>query len=274
MGTKFLEVRNGKIAYEDIGSGPLVICTPSLGDLRGEYRFLSQQLASEGYRVISLDLRGLGESSVGWQDYSVSGVGDDLVALIRSLNAGPAVIIGTSMAAGAAVWAAVEAPDLVSGLVLVGPAVHGEITGFSRTFYSALFARPWGPGLWLRYYKTLYPTQKPEDFDQYCAALRANLNELGRIEAVLKMVLASKAASEERLSRVNVPSLVIMGTKDPDFKDPEAEARWVAEKLHGRYEMVKDAGHYPHAEMPEITIGLVLPFLAQLAGSKEASYAA
>jgi pimeloyl-ACP methyl ester carboxylesterase len=274
MSTKFLDVQDGKIAYEEIGSGPLVICAPSLGDLRGEYRYLSRQLADEGYRVVSMDLRGLGESSVTWPDYSVSGVGSDLLSLIRGLNSGPAVIIGTSMAAGAAVWAAVEAPELVSGLVLIGPAVHGEITGFSRLFYSTLFARPWGPGLWLRYYKTLYPTQKPEDFAQYCAALRANLGEKGRIEVVRKMALASKAASEERLPRLNAPALVIMGSKDPDFKDPEAEARWLADKLHARHEMVKGAGHYPHAEMPEITSELVRPFLAQLAESKEGIHGA
>ena len=34
-----------------------------------------------------------------------------MVALIRHLDAGPAVIVGESMAAGAAIWAAAEAPE-------------------------------------------------------------------------------------------------------------------------------------------------------------------
>ena len=75
---------------------------------------------------------------------------------------------------------------------------------------------------------------------------------------------ASKAASEDRLSRVTAPTLVLMGSKDPDFKDPEAEARWAAESLGGKYRMIKDAGHYPHAEMPEVTGPLMLSFLEEL----------
>jgi pimeloyl-ACP methyl ester carboxylesterase len=55
-----------------------------------------------------------------------------------------------------------------------------------------------------------------------------------------------------------------MGDKDPDFKDPAAEARWVADSLRGTYRMVPGAGHYPHAEMPEITAPLVLSFLEKV----------
>ena len=66
------------------------------------------------------------------------------------------------------------------------------------------------------------------------------------------MLYASKAASEERLPRVSAPALVLMGSKDPDFKQPEVEAQWVANSLHARMEMVPGAGHYPHAEMPDV----------------------
>ena len=101
MGTNFLKIDGGSIAYDDSGSGPLVICVPSMGDLRGEYRFLAPRLASAGYRVVSMDVRGHGETSVAWPDYSVAAIGSDMLALARSLDAGPAAIIGTSMAAGA-----------------------------------------------------------------------------------------------------------------------------------------------------------------------------
>ena len=274
MSTQYLEYQGGKIAYEEAGSGPLVVCVPSMGDLRGEYRFLVPQLASAGYRVISMDVRGHGETSVGWEDHSVGAIGSDLIALIRSLDAGPATIVGASMAAGAAVWAAAEAPELVKGLVLIGPFVRGEGSWQTRLLFSALFTRPWGPAVWQRYYTTLYPTRKPADFLQYVAALRANLAEPGRMEALHQMMIASKAASEERLPHVKAPTLVIMGSKDPDFKDPEAEAQWVAKSLNARVEMVKDAGHYPHAEMPEAAVPLVLSFLQTVIEPDERTHAA
>jgi pimeloyl-ACP methyl ester carboxylesterase len=234
-----------------------------MGDLRAEYRFLLPRLAAAGYRAVSLDVRGHGQSSPRWPDYSVGAIGADLVEVIRSLG-GPAVIMGTSMAAGAAVWAAAEAPERVRGLLLIGPFVRGGGGWANRLLFSALAARPWGPALWQRYYTSLYPTCKPADFAAYSAALRANLGEAGRLEALREMLTASKAASEQRLGRVKAPVRVLMGSKDPDFKDPAAEAEWVAQALRGSRAMIAGAGHYPHAEMPEITAPLVLSFLNEL----------
>jgi hypothetical protein len=55
-----------------------------------------------------------------------------------------------------------------------------------------------------------------------------------------------------------------MGSKDPDFKNPEAEAKRVAEALRGKYKMIENAGHYPHAEMPEVAGPLILDFIQSL----------
>ena len=264
MMTKYLNHENGRIAYDDEGTGPLVVCIPSLGDVRGEYRFLIPQLISAGYRVVSMDVRGMGESSTEWSDYSVVGVGKDIVALIRELNTGPAILVGTSMAAGAAVWVAAEAPESVRGMIMVGPFVRGDGNLFLETLFSIMFARPWGPSMWIKYYSTLYPTRKPADFADYSAGLLENLKEHGRLESLLPMLRASKRASEERIARVTKPTLVLMGSKDPDFKHPEAEARWVAENLRGTYQIIENAGHYPHAEMPEVAGPLMLEFMQSL----------
>jgi pimeloyl-ACP methyl ester carboxylesterase len=274
METRFIETAEGRLAYDDVGNGELVICIPSMGDVRGEYRFLVPHLVAAGYRVVTLDVRGHGETSARWPDYSVAGVGADILTLMRDLKAGPATLIGTSMASGASVWAAAEAPELVKSLVLIGPFVRGEGSLFTRLLFGGLFMRPWGPAMWLRYYATLYPTRKPDDFAAYSAALRANLNEAGRMESLLQMILASKRASEERVSSVKAPTLVLMGSRDPDFKAPEVEAQWVAQHLNGRYELLPGAGHYPHAEMPELTAQLIVPFLQSLQLQTEKSYAA
>lgn len=264
MATRYLKQGNGRIAYDDAGKSPLVLCVPSMGDVRGEYRFLIPQLVSAGYRAVSMDVRGLGETSPEWSDYSVVGIGRDMIALIRELNAGPAIIVGTSMAAGAAVWAAAEAPDLIRGMVLIGPFVRGDGNWFLETLFSLMIARPWGPSMWVKYYSTLYPSRKPADFAEYSEALLRNLKERGRLESLMQMLRASKRASEERLPRVNQPTLVLMGSKDPDFKNPESEAKWVAENLRGSYTMIENAGHYPHAEMPEVTGPLVLRYMQSL----------
>src|SRR6185295_3849758 len=84
----FLERPQGRIAYADVGTGPLVVMAPSLGDLKEEYRFLVPQLASAGYRVVTMDLRGHGRSSTGWDNHTCAAQGSDMLALVRHLDAG------------------------------------------------------------------------------------------------------------------------------------------------------------------------------------------
>ncbi|MEN6559463.1 MAG: alpha/beta hydrolase [Acidobacteriota bacterium] len=55
--------------------------------------------------------------------------------------------------------------------------------------------------------------------------------------------------------------LVIMGSRDADSPDPEAEAGLVAGRLNGRVLMVSGAGHYPQAEYPEVVNPAVIGFL-------------
>ena len=269
MNTQYLKQENGEIAYDVTGEGSLIVCVPSLGDIRSEYRFLAPLLVKAGYRVATMDVRGHGETSKEWNDYSVAGVGKDILALIRQLDSGPAVVVGDSMGGGAAIWAAVEAPELIRGLILVDPFVDGEGNRFLQLLLSIAFSRPWGPSMWLKYYASLYPTRKPADFAEYSAALYSNLNEQGRLEATKQMLSASKQASGERMSRVKQPTLVLMGSKDPDFKNPEAEAKRLATALRGKYAMIESAGHYPHAEMPAVTGPLILAFLESLSEKRE-----
>jgi pimeloyl-ACP methyl ester carboxylesterase len=149
-------------------------------------------------------------------------------------------------------------------MVLVGPFVHGDGSPLGRLVMGALFAHPWGPALWQRYYIRLYRTRKPKDLAAYAARLRLNLAEPGRMEALQAMLAAPKTASGARLPQVATPALVLMGSKDPDFRDPAGHASWVAQAVHGECQMIPGAGHYPHAEFPAEIAARVLPFLKSL----------
>src|SRR5438105_7942519 len=255
MATRFLEREGGRLAYSDAGEGPLVVCVPGIGDLRQEYRLLAPQLVEAGFRVVSMDLRGHGQSSTRWSDLSPESIGSDMLAMIGEAGASQAVVVGTSMAAGAAVWAATEQPEAVAGIVLIGPFVRDVGPAWQRLLlrlaFRALAARPWVVGFWTRFWGGLFPTAKPADFDSYAAELRANLREPGRLEAVRAMMLGrSRRGIENRFASVRAPALVVMGTKDSDFPDPEAEAGLVADRVRGRVAMIEGAGHYPQVEFP------------------------
>lgn len=266
LSTRFLAIGEGRIAYDDSGgSGPLVLAIPGIGDLRSEYRALRPLLQRAGYRVVTMDVRGFGETSARWADYSAHAVGRDALALIEHLGAGPAVILGNSFAAGSALWAAHDAPAQVRGVVLLGPIVRdGSPSWFAKTAVAVGFGGPWRVAFWMSYWNSLFPSRKPADHAQARAALDANLRESGRIDALRTMVDLSKSDTEAIVAGSRVPALVVMGTRDPDFPDATAEARWLGRALGTEPLIVDGAGHYPHLETPEQVAPSLLAFLAGL----------
>lgn len=266
MQTKFFERPEGTIAYDDSQEGDqLVLMLPGMGALRSEYRYLAPAMKEAGYRVVTADLRGQGESSSNWSEYTIAAVGQDILDLIDYLGGGPAHVIGTSFSPGAMVYSSVERPDAFRSLTLIGPWVRDAKTSLVQNLMTALLLNgPWKVAGWRMFYKTLYPTRQPNDFDQYLDELSANLREPGRFEALKGLGFSPKTASEERIHRVKTPSLVVMGTKDPDWPDPEQEASWIIEQLSGSLLLVEGAGHYPQTEMPEKVIPGVLDYLARI----------
>src|SRR6516162_5017191 len=131
--TEYLDVDGGRIAYDVTGSGPLVVLSHGIGDHRQVYRFLAPELAQAGYRVANADLRGHGESSMGWASITRTDIAGDLLALISHLG-GPAVIVGHSISGGAATIAAAKQPELVSGIIEINP-----FTRTQRVDVGALF---------------------------------------------------------------------------------------------------------------------------------------
>jgi pimeloyl-ACP methyl ester carboxylesterase len=265
--TRYLDRPEGRTGYDVAGEGPLVVLVPGMGDLRAAYRFLAPALRDAGYRVASVDLRGHGDSDTTFTSYGDPETAGDIVALIEELG-GPAVVIGNSMAAGAAALAAAERPELVQGLVLVGPFVrNAKISAIQRLMLRGAMARPWAAASWKMYLPKLYAGQTPADFDEYRDAVVASLRRPGYAKAFSLTTRTSHDPAEARLADVTAPTLVVMGERDPDFPSPNAEADWIGETLHAEVVMVPEAGHYPQSQQPELTTGAILRFLERVSSN-------
>jgi len=276
--TEFLDVRGGRIAFDVTGSGPLVVLSHGIGVRRQDYRFLAPMLAQAGYRVASADLRGHGESSMGWASITRTDIASDLLALIDHLG-GPAVIVGHSISGGAATIAAATRPDLVAGIVEINPftrTVHYSLGGLLRVrrYRRCLFLLGGTQllrslGLFMRYLNLAYPA-KPADYPGYTTALAAKLREPGRMAEFMKTFKSTPADAEKQLPNIKCPALVIMGTLDPDFAVPRAEGDAIVAAMPagaGTAAIVDGAGHYPHAQSPEAVAELVIPFLKEHTGA-------
>jgi len=250
----------GTVAYEVAGDGPLIVCVPGMGELRSSYRFIAPGLVAAGYRVVSMDLRGHGESSAGFDDYGDEATAGDITALIQELG-GPAIIVGNSLAAGSAVLVAAANPELVAGLVLVGPFVRPPAgSAVQRLEFRILMAPLWARMAWNAYLPKLYAGQKPVDFAQYRAEVSAAMKRPGHTKAFSLTTHTSHDGPAAALNSVTAPTLVIMGEADPDFPDPAVEARWIADQLKGTVLMVPESGHYPQAQRPEIVAPAIQAF--------------
>lgn len=260
LAIQYLSRPGGSVAFESSGKGPLIICVPGMGDLRSSYRLLAPALRAAGFRVVVTDLRGHGDSDTTFDSYGDEATAGDLAGLIRHCDE-PAILVGNSMAAGAAVLVAAEHPELVAGLVLVGAFVRdGKSNLVTRFLVRALMAPLWAAQSWGAYLPKLYAGAKPADLDRYKASVIAAMKAPGHARAFSLTTRTTHEPARRALSGVRTPTLVVMGERDPDFPDPRGEAQWIADQLDAEVLLVPDAGHYPHSQRPDVVSPTIAAF--------------
>ncbi|WP_328484912.1 alpha/beta fold hydrolase [Streptomyces zaomyceticus] len=274
--TEYLAVDGGTIAYEVTGSGPLIVLAHGMGDSRAAYRAVIPQLVAAGYRVAAVDLRGCGESSVGWPDWSRTAIAGDLLAVIRHLG-GPAVLVGHSVSGGAATIAAAQEPSLITALVELAPVTRKmsirlgdlRVKRFRRGMLRLLGTGVFGSvSLWRSYLDVAYPGVKPADWAERLSRIDSLMREPSRMKALQSMGRSAPTDAGAQLGNVRCPVLVVMGALDPDWADPRAEGSVIVDALpsgFGHLEVIEGAGHYPHDQFSEQVVSLLLSFLRSTA---------
>lgn len=267
MQISFVDSEGGRLAVECGGAGPLVVCSPGLGDTRDAYVALAAHLTASGYRVACVDLRGHGDSTARFDRYGDEATAQDLLAVVDALGGGPAVLAGASLSAAAAVIAAGRRPDQVAGLVLLGPFLRNGMGSMLRRVLHVALARPWGPYVWRAQAAKLWPGLGDKARER-AAVTTASLLRPERWAAFHATSAADHAVVAPWLERVQAPVLVVMGDKDPDWKDPLAEAAWVASNFTDAETIaVPGAGHAPMLERPDTVNPAVLEFLEKIRSS-------
>src|SRR5262249_42478662 len=125
------------ISYDEHGAGPhpVVLIHGLLMDRR-MYTKLAPTVAGRGYRVITVDMLGHGESAhpLAMTAYSMPQFGRDIVALLHHPGIAQALVGGTSLGANVALEVAVAAPARVRGLVLEMPVLENALPAAAAAF--------------------------------------------------------------------------------------------------------------------------------------------
>jgi len=111
-----------KLAYEERGSG-----TPTLVFVHGwccDRSFFAPQAEhfARRHRVVSVDLRGHGQSDKPRGAYPIAQFADDVAHTIDTLGLGKVVAVGHSMGGATVLQLAATYPERVAAIVMVDPA--------------------------------------------------------------------------------------------------------------------------------------------------------
>jgi 3-oxoadipate enol-lactonase len=263
----FITIGDSRIYYEESGSGPaLLLIHAGIADSRmwdPQIEALSRE-----HHVIRCDLRGFGQTVTAPGPFTDW---EDLAHLCDALGIDAAVVIGASMGARVAVELALERPNLVSALVLVAPGLFPDappseaLAAGWHAIEQALEqddekrALDLETAMWVD-----GPRRDPDDVDQQVRErVRAMNARAWELEESAEGRARVSPPAVERLSEIDVPVLVLVGTEDQSDILAIAD-RLTDEIANARKVVVDDAAHMLSMERPALFNNVVLEFLTEI----------
>ena len=240
------------LAYTDSGKGhPLVfIHAFPLSRLMWEPQVAT---FSKQYRVITLDLRGHGESETRLWNFTLEDYAKDVHALVQHLNAQRATFIGLSMGGYTLFEFYRLFPEMVSALVFADTRAQADNEeGKAGRLAMAQSAFNKGPRAIadMMIPKLLAPStvEKKKDIVEKVRAMILKNQSAGIV--VDLMAMAARPDSTSLLPKISCPTLVVVG--EDDVATPPSESHYMAERIpQAQLVTIPNAGHLSNFEQPE-----------------------
>lgn len=149
-----------RLAYEDDGAGPAVVCLHAIGHGAGDFARLRARLRPR-HRVVALDWPGQGCSGDDAVPPSAARYTELLSGLLDAIGIERAVLIGNSIGGAVAIRYAAANPQRVRALVLENPGGLDRpdrlsrlvIGGMVRFFHAGVRRARWYPAAFAAYYR-------------------------------------------------------------------------------------------------------------------------
>ncbi|SDC19028.1 alpha/beta fold hydrolase [Actinokineospora iranica] len=219
------------LRYTDFGGGDrLLVLTHGQLMTRRMHAPLARSLAAAGYRVVTLDLLGHGESDrpvESWR-YSMSIWAEQVVALLDHLGVERAVVGGTSLGANVTLEVAVAAPRRLRGMVVEMPVLDNAIVAGLLAFTPLLFTARFLPSA-VR--AVAWAAGRVPRGNQWVDVVAETLRqEPAAMAAAVHGIFFGRIAPPKSLrTAIEVPGLVIGHRRDPIH--PFGDAHMLAGEL-------------------------------------------
>lgn len=264
-----VQVNGVTLAYSDRGEGLPLVFLHAFPLNRTMWSAQEQALSSQ-FRIVTVDLRGHGESDAPLWRYTLDQAADDVRALMDHLSIRQAVLVGLSMG-GYILFAFYRAfTDRVKGLVLADTRAQADTAdGRQGRFHMAQVAYRQGPAAIadLMIPKLLSP-----------ASINTNPDLVRRVRAMIEgnqisgiagdlMAMAERADSVPFLNQIACPAQIIVG--ELDHATPPSDAELMADRIPGaRLTVIPGAAHLANLEQPDRFTQIVRSFADEVAAKR------
>jgi pimeloyl-ACP methyl ester carboxylesterase len=264
----YAKINGHNLYYEEHGTGPETIVFAH--GLLWSGRMFDGQVngLKNRYRCITFDFPGQGRSEVTSRGYDMESLAADAAILIKELSAAPCHFAGLSMGGFVAMRMGIHYPELVRSLILMETSADPEpsenvpkyklLSLISRWLSMRLVA---GRTMQIMFGQAfLNDPARRELREKWRGYLLAN-NQTG-IARALRGVIEREGVFE-KLGKIKVPTLVIVG--EQDVATVPAKAERIAAGIAGaKLVKIPNAGHTSTVEEPEAVTREIEQFLAAL----------
>lgn len=253
------------VGYDDEGDGRALLLVHGHPFDRTMWRPQVEHFAGSGWRVVAPDLRGYGETTVVPGKTTLDAFTRDLVALLDHLGIADAVVVGLSMGGQIVMELYRLFPERVAGIVLADTSAPAETEAGRQARRDAadrLLQEGMSPYSHEVLTKMVAPANVAALPDVADHVMRMMLGTSPAGAAAALRGRAERPDYVEMLSRVDVPTLVVVGADD-EFTPLEA-ARLMHERIDGSDLVVVDgAAHMPNLERADEFNAALSGFLAK-----------
>jgi pimeloyl-ACP methyl ester carboxylesterase len=262
--SRYIHLPDVRIHYRVLGAGEPLVMLHGLGSAGSDWFPVTPGLAPF-YRLLLVDLRGHGQSSLARRSYSIAAMARDVEAVLDVEGIGQAYVLGLSLGGCVALQLTIAAPSRVRGLVLVNTFARLRHEGLwrrrlARVRYAAL-------GTMDDLARLVAGSLFGDPVAQALAFDRLRRNDLGAIRRC--MMAVARFDVRKQLPQITAPTLVLIGGRDRTV--PRRCADELVSKLpHARLQVIPDAGHALPHEQPEAFTQAVRAFLAETREARQA----